>query len=306
MDFKLIEDRQLLKDIVVTSKKEKYFSTVFLFQLEEIDRRKLYCDLAYGSMWDYLMGEFDLTRSQTQTRICAVRFIRGCARAREAVASGELSLTAATLLGGHVRQEEKDTGEKYTLAQKNELVDLAKRKSVTEIEKILHGKKSRMVKYKITISEETKKLFEEFKELKGAYSDEEVIVLCLKEKLAAIKNQVAVTKSSAQATVEVKEVSVTKKTVVAKKTGRYIAAAVKRKVLERAHHQCEHVNPETGKRCTEKRFLEFDHREPFSAFSSTIDVSSEDNVRLLCHNHNIRSAVQYFGVEKIDYFRSGG
>ena len=73
---------------------------------------------------------------------------------------------------------------------------------------------------------------------------------------------------------------------------RHIPAAVKREVLERDQGQCAFVS-DSGKRCQERRGLEFDHKEPVARGG----MATVDNVRLLCRAHNQHAAERVFGAE---------
>jgi hypothetical protein len=62
---------------------------------------------------------------------------------------------------------------------------------------------------------------------------------------------------------------------------RHIPAAVKRAVSERDQKRCTFVS-ESGKRCDERGFLEYDHAEPIARGGK----STVENVRLRCRAHN--------------------
>jgi len=74
-------------------------------------------------------------------------------------------------------------------------------------------------------------------------------------------------------------------------TSRYIPQETKRKVWERDGGQCAYESP-NGKRCDEKGFLEIDHIEPWALGGK----SFEENLRLLCSQHNRWRAERTFGV----------
>jgi hypothetical protein len=71
---------------------------------------------------------------------------------------------------------------------------------------------------------------------------------------------------------------------------RHIPAAVKRAVFLRDRGQCA-FRGRSGHRCSERRFLEFHHREPF-AFGGPPTV---ENVALRCRTHNQYEAQADFG-----------
>jgi hypothetical protein len=78
-------------------------------------------------------------------------------------------------------------------------------------------------------------------------------------------------------------------------SARRIPAAVKRAVRERDGEQCAFVS-DSGKRCTARTMLEFDHLEPIARGG----VTTADNVRLLCRAHNQYAAERAFGADYID------
>ena len=64
-------------------------------------------------------------------------------------------------------------------------------------------------------------------------------------------------------------------------TSRYISSSVKKFILNRADHQCEHIH-NSGERCTSKFQLQFDHIKAFSKGGN----SSYSNIQVLCRVHN--------------------
>ncbi|HEY5956969.1 MAG TPA: HNH endonuclease signature motif containing protein, partial [Polyangiaceae bacterium] len=80
---------------------------------------------------------------------------------------------------------------------------------------------------------------------------------------------------------------------------RTVPAPVLRAVWERDGGQCSFVDDE-GHRCTERRFLEIDHVNPFAhGGPSTIE-----NCRLLCRSHNLYHAKRIFGPAVMNRARS--
>jgi hypothetical protein len=75
-------------------------------------------------------------------------------------------------------------------------------------------------------------------------------------------------------------------------SARHIPAAVKRAVRERDGDRCAFVS-DSGKRCTARAKLEFDHLDPVARGG----VTTVENVRLLCRAHNAYAAERAFGVE---------
>jgi hypothetical protein len=82
-------------------------------------------------------------------------------------------------------------------------------------------------------------------------------------------------------------------------SARHIPSAVKRAVAMRDAGQCAFVS-ESGKRCTERSTLQFDHIEPVARGGP----ATIENVRLLCRAHNQHAAEYAFGIEFMERKRS--
>jgi hypothetical protein len=74
------------------------------------------------------------------------------------------------------------------------------------------------------------------------------------------------------------------------KRNRYIPAGVRHEVMLRDEGRCTYVSPD-GKRCNEKRYLEFDHFVPFCHGGE----HSILNIKLVCNIHNQFLADQKLG-----------
>ncbi len=70
---------------------------------------------------------------------------------------------------------------------------------------------------------------------------------------------------------------------------RYIAASVRRTVFAKAQHCCEHIHPQTQKRCGSKYQLQVDHIKPLAKGGSD-DIA---NLRILCGVHNREEALRW-------------
>ena len=82
---------------------------------------------------------------------------------------------------------------------------------------------------------------------------------------------------------------------------RYIPAAVKRIVRRRDCGQCRFVD-KNGRRCTERRGLEFHHHDPFGRGGD----HDPDRISLMCKAHNAYLAEREYGKEVMDPFRRPG
>jgi len=75
------------------------------------------------------------------------------------------------------------------------------------------------------------------------------------------------------------------------KSARHVPAHVRRAVSERDRYQCTFVS-ESGRRCTERRFLEYDHVHPVARGGE----ATIENTRLRCRAHNQYEAERIYGA----------
>jgi hypothetical protein len=73
-----------------------------------------------------------------------------------------------------------------------------------------------------------------------------------------------------------------------------IPARIKRLIWLRDQGKCAYTNPETGKICESRYFLEIDHVHPVALGGG----NDPENLRLRCRAHNQRSAVRIFGARE--------
>lgn len=79
------------------------------------------------------------------------------------------------------------------------------------------------------------------------------------------------------------------------RVSRYVPADVRRRVFERDGGQCTFVDPKTGRRCNERRFIEFEHIDPH-ALGGAATVA---NLTLRCSAHNALAARRVFGEQYV-------
>ncbi len=78
----------------------------------------------------------------------------------------------------------------------------------------------------------------------------------------------------------------------------YISVSIRNEVSKKSHHQCTYISPITKERCSEKRFLQIEHKVPFSKGGS----SKLENLTLLCATHNRLGAIEQFGKMKMQQY----
>jgi hypothetical protein len=82
---------------------------------------------------------------------------------------------------------------------------------------------------------------------------------------------------------------------------RYVPAAVRRAVHKRDGDRCRFMN-ERGRRCTERRGLEFHHHGPFGRGGD----HDPERISLMCKQHNAYLAERDYGKEMMKKYRRNG
>jgi hypothetical protein len=84
--------------------KEREILAQVISHLDEIDRRKLFSDLKYSSIYQYCMKELGHTEDQAYRRVSALRLSRKGPLVKDKIEEGTLPLTNANLLSGFFKE----------------------------------------------------------------------------------------------------------------------------------------------------------------------------------------------------------
>jgi HNH endonuclease len=97
-----LDKNELFRRFNLARARERGISAEVLAYIAEIDRRKLYRDRGYGSMFSFLVGEHGYSDDAALKRIQAARASRSFPILLSALADGRLHLTAICLLAPHL------------------------------------------------------------------------------------------------------------------------------------------------------------------------------------------------------------
>ena len=138
MQIHQLRDDQLLvatKSLVQT---EREILTKVLRHLREIDRRRLYSDLAYQSLFEYAVKELKYSESQASRRVNAMRLIKELPQIESSITKGELSLSNISQAQSMFRQQDKASPDRRaSKASKLKVLDALKNKSSREGQRLL-------------------------------------------------------------------------------------------------------------------------------------------------------------------------
>lgn len=277
MDLRHLTDQALLVDIKISVTRERELTTWILHHLLEIDRRKLYSDLGYSSLYDYAIRELKYPEASAHRRIQAARLLGKIPEIEKKIETGALSMANIAQAQTFFNQNDvKDLKQQREILKEVEgmskarcekkLFELSgKEIQVKESTKRISENQSRVT---VILSDETLKKLQHLKDLIGENPSMDQLISLMADE--AIKNK------------EKKKFKLTDKprppspVEVRKRT---VSASVKRAVFTR---------DKVCTKCGSRHNLNFDHRKAY-ALGGT---SSRENIRLLCGNCNQRERIR--------------
>ena len=287
-----LSDQSLLAEIKLLRGTENQLVADVVLHLREIDRRGLYRDAGYSSLFTYCREALGYSEGASARRVRAARVLEKSPEVYELLREGKLTLCALSEVAPVINQSNKaEVLSRTEGISKREAAIVAvqfgapvKAKKdcirprlveVTPPVEWIAPVVEERVSFSFEAKKEMRELFEEAKELIGHCGMAEVFEKTLREFVEKRRGSKRRTPP-----------------VELKKSIRYIPKAVKVQVRERDNGQCVFVSDDE-RRCTERCGLEVDHVVPFS-MGGTREVG---NLRLLCRAHNQLYAERVFGKE---------
>lgn len=287
---------------------ERAILTNLLHHFREIERRRLYSDFGYKSLYDMLTKKFGYSEDQAYRRIAAMRLLKEIPEIETQINEGLLNLTHLGLAQNLFRQEKKIHQIEISREEKLQVLTAFANKTTREAEKIAFSFSSRPEELKEdriqSISESkielrflaSADLQRKIETLKGwrAHRDPKMSLGELFEQLcdlallewapgkSAAPRKHGVTRSTSRTIARVK----------VSRDQKPSAAAIRRSIFSQAENKCE--------KCGSEYALEIDHIQP-RAFGGE---STTQNLRLLCRSCNQRAAIVNLGQKKMDRYLS--
>jgi 5-methylcytosine-specific restriction endonuclease McrA len=284
---------QCLKNFV---KKERELLHSILKTILQIEEQKAYLELGYESLFTYLVNEIKYSKSTAQRRIDAALLLLEVPDLGAKIEEGSVNLGHLTLLQTAVRQAEK-SGEEVSPQEKTEVLEQIAGKDLFESAKeiathfelpALQQTKVRpqsdgSIRMELTIPAD---LFAEIQEAQGLLShaiqsgDLVDYLRHLTKMVIRQKRSVRARRQNAeQAPRENSEPMTQGK--VPDGTRVQFTPQMKKMILNR-QRTCQHVDPETGRKCQSNWYLQVDHIIPVWAGG----LATFENAQVLCGVHN--------------------
>lgn len=263
MNLKHLTDEVLLKDTKVLVSREREVTVKILHHLKEIDRRRLYSELKFKSLFEYCIKELGYSEGSAQRRITAARLINEIPDVVHRIQNGALSLINLSNAVKFMKQNDiKDIKEKRRILSQIEF--LSKSQCDQKLFEITGKDRPKLTT--ITILDETFVQLQSVRDLLGGHwTNDELLQKLISDAIQKIeKEKFKTLAKNSPPPVEVKRV---------------ISANLKKNVYIRDGKKCV--------KCGSTHNLNFDHRMPFALGGKT----NEQNLRLLCFNCNQRSRI---------------
>jgi hypothetical protein len=135
-----LKDNQLLENFSLVVNQEREAISVVVSHLAEIDKRRLYAEQGYSSMFEYLVQKYHYSEGAAYRRIQVARLSLKFPEIIDRLKKGEFTLMTLSLIAPHLREENKE-----------ELFSHAIHQSTREVESFLslHLGKREILKDKI-------------------------------------------------------------------------------------------------------------------------------------------------------------
>jgi hypothetical protein len=325
-----VSDEALLADLAALIARDRQTTAALLAHIGEVEARELFLPAACSTMHVYCVRVLHLAEEVAYKRIRAARAARRFPQLFGAIADGRLHVTGLVMLAPHLTDQNVDEVIAAATHRSKADIDVLVARlapqpdlpaAVTPVESAPSPAQTnalRLYPYpiaappeqpvtrvrplaperfalQVTISQETRDKLARAQALlrhrhpSGDLAD--VLDRALDALLARLENEKLGATSRPR----------TRRARTDASDPRYVPPAVRRAVHARDGEQCTFTS-ETGERCTERGFLEFDHVTPV-ALGGTPTV---DQTRVLCAAHNQYEAERILGADVVRARRAAG
>jgi HNH endonuclease len=132
-----LSDDQLIERLRGHVLEERRVVTSILEYLREVDRRRLYAEAGYPSLWDFCIRELGYSEGAASRRINSMRLLRDLPELKKDIEEGKHNLSSLAQAQKFFRSEEKHHSKKMSSDQKMEVLHKLENKTSLECEKEL-------------------------------------------------------------------------------------------------------------------------------------------------------------------------
>ena len=306
-----------LKNLAV---QERSLTQEILEHVAEIDRRKLYLKMSFPSLFEYMTREIGYSAGAAQRRIDGARLIQKIPEVSGEIKSGSINLSQISKMQRICRQVKKESGSSVEVEIQRQVIEKLKNQGSADTDLILAQEfqikietqekkqiqRDESVRIELTFSKEEMELIKKAQELLSHQTGgglkntlvkmaEKVIKESQPKCAISQSHQVKINqgtvnqgtnsqpevKSGATVTVDIHSSSQSSSTAPKKAGLKTVTPRLRREIFGR-DQCCQFKNPQTGRVCGSRHFLEVDHVRP-----KFVDgPNTPDNLRIYCSVHN--------------------
>ena len=283
MNYHNLSNASLISNFTSLVHQERKITTQVLECIAEIDRRKLYVEKGFSSLFDFLVRDHGYSPGAAMRRVDGARLLCELPEVAEKFESGALTLSQANQIQRAAR-EMKKSDTPLSIEDKQELIVQVEHASKKETEKIIAAA------LHLPLQAVQKETFhhDDSVTLTMTFSKEQI------EKLEQLRDKIAhcVPDSSwvemfsylaqKELSRRTKTKAIVEKGLTSKiSNSRRTISSIIRKTLLHANAKCEYTDSH-GKHCQSTRYLQIDHIKSVSR-----DGGNElENLQVLCGVHN--------------------
>lgn len=285
--LRLLTNPELLRQAAKAAQYERERTLDLLYFLREVERRSLFLEMGYPSLYEFTVRELKVSQGAAYRRIQSMRLIRELPEAEEKLKNGALSISTAAKVQTAAGTLDSD----------------GKRKLLSSVE----GKTTREVERELA-----KLAPKEKREWTRWLSGEEVqISFCLDrpvflalQQLLSLRTHKDVKKTYRGLIADLVDLGLEKwnpiqraatsarrSECVIEGVWKTLTPRLRNTVWQRDGGRCTYMNPQNGARCSTTELLQVDHIQPL-ALGGKNELT---NLRLLCAAHNRHRAEKTFG-----------
>jgi hypothetical protein len=306
MDLSNVSDDVLLERTVRYARAERKMTHIVLWHIHEVERRRLYAQLRYESIFKYISQHLGYGEKAAYERMHASRLLGKMPELAAKIEAGTLNLTQVVQVQSCINKEIR-AGNKVDQAQTAKIFEkiesLSGEKTLKtlavefnqpiQMHEVIQPQRDNTVRAGLIFTDEEMDVMKHVKDLLSHVLPNptwaELTVYLAKKQIKAIEGN-ALKKSkvldlSDKAGVQVKATQ----RFCATKERKAIKVTTRRQLMENAGKCCEFVNLVSGQRCDGVYQLQVDHKIPV-ALGGSNDIS---NLRILCRTHNLLEAKRH-------------
>ena len=135
-NIQILTNAELVQNLNLLVKEERKLSMEILRYLREVETRRLYAKMGYGSIYEFCIKELKYSEGAAHRRISSMRLLKELPQVEAAIAEGKLTLTSASKVQNFLSSEKREQKRIYTHEEKLELLKKVEAKSVRECEQL--------------------------------------------------------------------------------------------------------------------------------------------------------------------------